>query len=714
MLTLVTIHSYPMHASNNLHESPAEWALPSKARCYFDGVYYSYAHPEGQGIKIWVPPGDARIRGVILAGNPGYGLGGDLRNLTRARHLLEFAARHDFAVGGVTGFDARRTYETLGQRVLEAFTAWGQYGTHPELEHTPFVFTGSSNAGMFAFAMMLLVPERTICITSNVGPYYKGLIDDRARGVPALMHIGTSDPFLADGVKDTETLFLEHAPRNALWAWDAEMKGHEIGDTKHVDMAYWQEVIQQRVPDNYPGSREEPVELKTLDPAQGWLANNRTWDYAMTDIFPANELEAPGASREHCSWLPSEGMARLYQSIASRTRQLTIAFVEDNVSGGGAETGVLLSSGGNQLMVQGEVVTLSVELAPLLWGVETVEFFDRDRKLGEIELKETKTFSFTLEDQAVYALHARAKQEVFGRDAQVLSNPLLMVVRKPGFADVYAAQLRKVDWLKNHPRRVLNPVELPRIRGEASFDKAATLLAAPVDEPMGAALRTHDLDGETWQTLRKKARPTIIDRTHELGADPTQANVRVFAGYARQGLFLLFDIENDPKAEALDGRLDFHLASVGLPELMASEGSPEFYANAARDHLLRHALQMAFDVEKPSGPVDLNYWDPFDWNPLKLNANDKFGGTGLIVLRQAKTRSTCSVALCVPWSMVGNPGFSEMPPAGSSLVTVLGYTPADQTVRLRWPHARDPWNAKPFHGPEEAPPVFGHILLTAP
>ena len=178
----------------------------------FDGAFYSFANQDGQGIKLWIPPGENPVRGVILHGNPGGGFGGDTRDKTRQRDLQEFAARHHFGVAGVTGFPGRQIYEELGRIVLETFAEWGRHGRHPELETVPFIATGGSNAGMFAFGMMCVAPERTIAITPNCGPVYIGAVTDAVLQVPAWMHIGTVDPLIPRGVEATEELFAKYAP----------------------------------------------------------------------------------------------------------------------------------------------------------------------------------------------------------------------------------------------------------------------------------------------------------------------------------------------------------------------------------------------------------------------------------------------------------------------------------------------------------------------
>ena len=128
----------------------------------FDGVYYDYRDAKAQkAIKMWVPPGDAPIRGMLFHGNPGGG-GGDTRNLARDANLQEFAARHRFAIVGVTWFPGGRVYNETGKAILQAFDDWAKLGRHPEIANLPIIARGSSNAGVTAYSLACLAPQRSI------------------------------------------------------------------------------------------------------------------------------------------------------------------------------------------------------------------------------------------------------------------------------------------------------------------------------------------------------------------------------------------------------------------------------------------------------------------------------------------------------------------------------------------------------------------------
>ncbi len=675
----------------------------------WDGAFYSFVNNDGRGIKIWIPPTDKPVKGIILFGNPGGGLGGDTRSKSRQRDVVEFAARYNFAVGGVTGFPGRDTYTELGQIVLDTFNEWGDHGLHPELKTVPFIFSGSSNAGVFSFAMMMLAPERTICITPNVGPYYQGKIDDRVRNVPAWMHVGTSDPLFTFGFEDTCRLFKKHAPEGVLWAWEAEMKGHENGSSDHVDLAYWDAIIKLRMAEN-------DSKLKTIDPAQGWYADFDTWDYDITRVHKASDLSTDQRNQPNMGWLPNEDIARIYQSAASRTRLLNIEFIEKKKVQGGSQTGTLLSSGGSQLMEPGEKVTIKLSLAPLTRGLETVAFYDRSRKIGEINPRETMEFSFTIEDQSVYCIHARATKERRGNErvAHIISNPLQIVVRQPELSAQIDAQLMNVDWISTFDKRALDPTErqdILKASKPATTDTA--ILSARLDGDASEVFKKDGAISSFWKSTLKKHEATIINNSDEANSKETDSQLKVSSAYNKDGLYLLFHIEDakagsDEKTEP--GQLDFHIASVGVETLQNSRGSQAYFARPILNSLLCNALQMAFAVEPTSSDeINVNYWFPWDMGNTRMTPEAAQEKTGMLFDRVQNQDGSIDVELFLPWPIVGNPGFTSAPPSGTSLSTVIGYNSYGREAKFRWPHGQDPWAVSNIKKPDVQ--VFGEIRL---
>jgi hypothetical protein len=674
-------------------------------------VFYSYVNTDGQGIKIWTPPGKDPIRGVILFGNPGGGMGGDTRKKSRQQDIVEFAARYHFGAGGVTYFPGSRTYESLGVKIIDAFREWGRLGVHPELESVPFIFSGSSNAGIFSFAMMMLVPDRTICITPNVGPYYKGKIDNAVRKVPAWLHIGTTDPLFAGGFKDTETLFAEHAPLGALWTWEAEIKGHQTVSSDHIDAAFWDTCLKMRLPDTVNPNRTAPVKLKDIDQSLGWYTDFRTWDYPIAEVFPAKAGKPFPEDKSRYGWVPSEAIARLYQSAASRVRQMNISFAENRKTAGGVSTGIYLSSSGSYLADPGDSVTIKTSLAPLQKPFDVIEFFDRAEKIGEIDANKTLDFTFIVKDRPVYAIYARAKHKGFlGENYERISNPLQIVVRQNKLSTEIVTQLSEVDWYNSHKKKAEDPAKLDRLKGDKKPGDSGVIHAVPLNKTQAAIIQTNS--GSVWQSINQRASPVLIDQTCEVAGRAGDTTVKARAAYSSLGLYLIFEVKDVLPSESKDsrsGQIDFHIASIGLPGIISSKGSLDVFAAPALNSLLRNALQISFDVS-PDGLKDIsvNYWDPWDIVTTKISA-DQFKDSGL-KLDIFKTGSDVLIAeLFLPWAIAGNPGLKTAPPAGTSLAVEIGYNSANKSNKYRWPYGKDPWSISPIKNPEAH--VFGEIIL---
>jgi hypothetical protein len=204
------------------HLHPAEARAFDGGQVQFDGMYYDFRAANGiQQTKMWVPPGPEPIRGVFFHGNPGgYG---DTRNQPREERFQEFAARHRFAIMGVTSFPGGQIYLQLADVIVKSMNDWAAMGFHPEIANLPIIARGSSNAGVTAYSLAGFVPERMICFTPNVGPRYNPYPPpDALMRVPALMHVGPKDPFFRNGMQSTGELFAYARPKGALWAWDAE------------------------------------------------------------------------------------------------------------------------------------------------------------------------------------------------------------------------------------------------------------------------------------------------------------------------------------------------------------------------------------------------------------------------------------------------------------------------------------------------------------
>ncbi|MDX2111991.1 MAG: hypothetical protein SFY80_17320 [Verrucomicrobiota bacterium] len=701
-----------------------EWTNTEGDHFIREGDFYSFKSADGlRGIKLWVPP-VGEVRGVILHGNPGGGFGGDTRNKTSQRDILEFAARQGLGVAGVNGFPGRQIYRDLGLVILRAFTGWGSHGSHPELAQVPLLVTGGSNAGVTSFGMLCQSPERIIAITPNCGPVYTGDITEAVRQVPAWMHVGSQDPLIPVGLENTEALFAEQGKNPLPWAWDAEIKGHENGSTDHADMAYWESIVRVRVPAAPAPTGStllNPVDLKT-----GWYVDHRSWDHTIARVFPAAELAAQTVEPGRYGWLPDEGMARIYQSLATRARHLILSYVEDKQLKSGPTSGVYLASGANRIYAPGETVKIKVEFTPMMWGIERADVFDRDRKLGEIDFKQGNTFEFKVDgSQILYALHVRAIATRF--KIERVSNPLLFIVKEPSLSAKIDAQFAAVS---------LENKLLPRAKANSDFQPvtgaviarneitANRLAALPIE-----ALATPNpfISGKVqpfWSKLAQQISPVVVNQRSKPNEDnnrqvlpPLQKTesplpkLQAQAAYNAQGMYFLFTVDGEDwsrtSANPLDKMVDFHLASQSLNTIQKGDVATMF-AMPAANALLRSALQMQVHLDDAASKnIHLNDWGTWDCVNTEIPVNDANEATG-IWSNLVVSSTTRSLELFLPWRMVGNPGFAGPAPAGSSFAMVLGYN--HDSEKLVWPLGIDPWQ-QAIRDLNAVEKVWGELVL---
>lgn len=753
----------------------AEWQDEAGNWFAFDGVFYNFLSADSlQGIKLWVPPGDGPIRGVILHGNPGGGYTGDTRSKTRQRNLLEFAVRHRFGVAGVTGFPGNRVFGELAAVICRALAGWGGRGVHPELARVPLIATGGSNAGMFSFGMLCYAPERMIAITPNCGPIYVGAVTDAARAVPAWMHVGALDPLISFGLENTEALFAEHGPAGAMWAWDAEMKGHENGSADHVDLAYWDAIIPLRLPPEQP-PRGEPVPLRPVVERDGWWVDHRSWDHVVARICPGSAMAWARSEPGRYGWLPDEGTARLYQAAATRSRPITISLVDGPAAGEGTR-GVFLSGGENRVVSPGDTVRIKIAVVPLGRGIERIEIFDRTELLGTVAYPGTTEFAFTADGtKRLYALHARSRDGFAPERSDVLrpavrhyyaapgtpavaggpataaavpavatgaprvSNPLQIVVRDPRLSAAIEDRLRAVSLASRCRQPSAAHAAVADLRGDGGRPGAARrgegtepgelagageLAAIPLTPAFEADLRRDGRLSPIWATLREKTPPVTIDAKFAVLRDgkPGQRSgagagdrVLMQAAHGEAGLYLYFEVADNSWESGEGGvdQIDFHLASHSKAFLAAAGASPAVYTRAPVYDLLRRAVQIQVPVGAAGGAVaevGVGYWDPWDPAGEKLAADQNFAGTGLWAEVIGLAADRRGLEMLVPWPLAGNPGLAGRPPSGSRLTLMVGYGDSGPDAKLCWPGGRDPWG-QPAEDPGARLAVWGEILL---
>ncbi|MBI5723533.1 MAG: hypothetical protein HZA50_06210 [Planctomycetes bacterium] len=686
----------------------------------FDGCFYDYRDAGGKkGITLWIPPNVEYVRGILFHGNPG-GSGGDRRFLARDLALQEFAARFGFGVAGVTWFPGGQVRTGTGKVILKVFEDWARMGKNPELAHVPFIARGSSNAGVTAYALACVAPERLICITPNVGPSYGAIPpEDAVLGVPAWMHVGPDDPFFRDGMEDTAELFRVTGPKGSLWAWDAEQnKKHEIGHIDDVDMAYYETCIRLRLPAD-ADPRKGPVKLNTLRREDGWLADASTWEgpRGAAQIAPAGQYKGDPLK---AVWLPTAEMAILYRAIATYNNplKLRIANLKEIVNPNAR--GTLLGSIGGNMVDPGSKLVLECEAAANL-EYEKVEFYQCGKKLGEVRRGEPLKWEAAADgSRAANAFVAVA----VGKDGTIFTSyPAYVIVRDPKLSAALEAQ-RKI-WLEN----VIATGSRPAAGSSAEPGKTATP-ASPDDPVLTAYGLTADqeeqfgkADGISpfWAAFGADSdRAAITPQSHGSGqkknsepaAQPKgeNASMSVKAAHSRAGMYLLFEVSGGEARP--DEGVDFHIARLSSKELWS--GNPVVSRfSAVQNTLALSGMQYQANfgaADKPDAAVRLTYPCPFTMFAPQTHsdaeARDKYG---IVVRRHRLEGGKRAMEWFIPWAYIGKPGPMTEPAVGTRLGLVLGYNGA---LNLRWPCGKDPWKQNVEQGQKEN--AWGDLEIVAP
>ena len=692
---------------------PMEKASTDGGRLRFDGAFYDWVDADGKrGLKLWVPPEVDPVRGILFHGNPGGS--GDRRILARDTRLQEFAARHDFGIMGVAWFPGREVYASTGRIILRVLGEWADMGLHPELRNLPLIARGSSNAGVTAYALTCLAPERMICFTPNVGPSYgHAKASDAALKVPGLLHVGPTDRFFTSGVEDTRELFKNVAPRGALWAWDAEQdKGHAIGHIDDVDMKFYETCIALRLPAD-ADPRRGPVKLNELRREDGWLADLASWESGMTRVAPFAEYEGDPKT---AGWLPSADIAYLYRGVATYNSPLKLEIVDVAAVDNPNESGRLLSSVGGNVLDPGQRVRLKCDVGTFTdW--ETIEFFDGARSLGEVKRGEEPAVEFTVDvARTIYALCVVVRDD---KGAVRTAPPEHFLVRDPAVSARLARQ-----------RESMRGGLLPE--GEREAYGSAGVDAEPAAGPAGEAVltawaltaeqeRRFARDGKLasfWDDIGP-ALSVVVDPEHNVRPKPEDTtglpSMTVRAAHSRAGLYLLFEVQDDRwtcrPTGGLDDGIDFHLARKGATEIWGAPLSADSFAQASLTALLRDERQIqvpvlsAFD---PEAEIAWNITDPWDVTREvhTLAAAQREYGVVVDFVELAADRR--AVEMFLPWRLVGHHASDGEPPAGTRLGVALGYNDRDAEGsgpmhKLRWPYGIDPWAFRAREAEAERP-----------
>jgi hypothetical protein len=391
---------------------------------------YDYTDPETKKFCVVIPEGLKTVRGLLVECN--YA-GGDSRgDWTFCTYYREFMHLHDFGLvasaGDIPHVKAFQAFRNCLQMVSVA-------SKHPELVNAPYAAVGFSAGGGFASTLMTMDPERTI--TAGIiearynftaflppNPPPSAAVLDAVLAIPSVLFSGGkhNPPDVQTGVfKMVDEVFVPFRPKGAEYAWLVlPGYGHEYAENRQdlLIMPLMDLAVRTRYPKDGDVTKG-PINLLSIDPASGWVADNTTWKSGLTKIVPARQFKG---DLGHSSWLQNEDIAFIYRAYATHNNPLTI-------------TSPGLCGPGTPAMDPGSNLTIAVD-AGQFPNWKKLEFYDGAKKLG----------TATAAPAQLTATNLTAGYHVFsvlGMDAGGdirSSNPVMVVVRSPPAAAHAARQ----------------------------------------------------------------------------------------------------------------------------------------------------------------------------------------------------------------------------------------------------------------------------------
>ena len=222
---------------------------------------------------LWLPPESEQIRGVVVAGMTLMEA-----HFVQDEQIRKACADQDLALlflrPGLSSPDI--------QQVLDDAAAVSGY---EELGIAPVMFVGQSANGPPARARAVEFADRCFGLIQyrGGGPWGD---PDLPAGVPALMMVGQFDEF-AGTMRNEEGREAWEGPRDEMIRYrrgDTDRlatfivepgAGHFAWSERNAEYtsAFIRKAAAARIPETWPTDADEPVTLKAIDPATGWLSN---------------------------------------------------------------------------------------------------------------------------------------------------------------------------------------------------------------------------------------------------------------------------------------------------------------------------------------------------------------------------------------------------------------------------------------------------------
>jgi len=193
-----------------------------------------------------------------------------------------------------------RAGDGSGQALMDILTRFASQSGHVELAGLPLLMWGHSAGGQFNYEFACWKPERVLGFVVNKGGIYYTAIGPAAVGqVPGLFFTGEKDlEYRSDIVKG---IFAVNRRFGACWAIAQEPgAGHEVGLTKKLTIAWFEDLVQLRLPAMDTGSGASPT-IKSLTEDSGFVGDPKAHQ-----VVPFAQWQK---TRYPTAWLPTAGFS---------------------------------------------------------------------------------------------------------------------------------------------------------------------------------------------------------------------------------------------------------------------------------------------------------------------------------------------------------------------------------------------------------------------
>ncbi len=275
---------------------------------------YDWELSPSEQFRMWIDDDQAVVYGFYVIWNESAG---DTRVLAERELIQQWARTFGFGIIGTQLPDPG-----YADTLLQAMAEFAAMSGHPEIADAPVLCEGLSLGGYSSMEFAAAHPERTIAFLSGASGRVDAPRQPGFEKVPGLFYLGDEDPDLENATERTNevmALRAEGAQVAYFIQWGA---GHERGFADELGWKLLADAVRLRYPEGVSPA-DGPVELIDIPDDFGWLADQDTWETALTEVFPY--ADAPGTPEDYF-WLPTRDAAFAYRGHA--TSEQRIAFTE--------------------------------------------------------------------------------------------------------------------------------------------------------------------------------------------------------------------------------------------------------------------------------------------------------------------------------------------------------------------------------------------------